>query len=249
VYAYLQQGADFEAAAQVKRLRETAHIEPTFKTAFHLSSTQARYALERQDWSEAAMLVPREPASIDWNRFPWAEAVAQFARGLGAAHLSNVNDAKAASARLGELEASTHNAGEKLFSRNIRILRLELNGWLAHVEGHADSGVTLMREAADLESSTPKHAVTPAPTLPAEELLGDLMMEQKRPAEALESYSGSLAHYPRRFNSLLGAARAARALGDSRQAGTYYQEFLDVAGGGTRREPLSEARSYLAQQR
>jgi tetratricopeptide (TPR) repeat protein len=248
VYAYLQQGADVKAAAQIERLRATPHIEPTFKTAFHLSSTQARYALERRDWSEAAMLVPREPTYIDWNRFPWAEAVTQFARGLGAAHLSNITEARAASARLGELEGSTHEAGEQLFSRNIRILHLELDGWLAHAEGHPDSAVTLMREAAELESSTPKHAVTPAPTLPALELLGDLMMEQKRPAEALEAYSGSVESYPRRFNSLLGAARAARALGDSRQARTYYQELVDVAGAGTRTEPLSEARSFLAQQ-
>ena len=39
VYAYLQEGADDRAATQLKRLRATARLEPTFKTAFHLSST------------------------------------------------------------------------------------------------------------------------------------------------------------------------------------------------------------------
>jgi hypothetical protein len=63
VYAYLQQGADDEAAAQLKRLLTTAKLEPTFKTAFHLASTQARYALERRAWNEAAALVPRAPRS------------------------------------------------------------------------------------------------------------------------------------------------------------------------------------------
>ena len=72
-----------------------------------------------------------------------------------------------------------------------------------------------MREAAELEASTPKHAVTPGPTLPAHELLGDLLMEQKQPAEALAAYKRSLELYPKRFNGLLGAARAARALGDT----------------------------------
>jgi tetratricopeptide (TPR) repeat protein len=47
VYGHLQIGADREAAAQLKRLQETARLEPTFKTAFHLASTQARYVLER----------------------------------------------------------------------------------------------------------------------------------------------------------------------------------------------------------
>jgi hypothetical protein len=47
VYAYLQQGADDEAERQLERLHATARLEPTFKTAFHSASTQARYALER----------------------------------------------------------------------------------------------------------------------------------------------------------------------------------------------------------
>jgi tetratricopeptide (TPR) repeat protein len=103
------------------------------------------------------------------------------------------------------------------------VLRLELNAWLAHVEGQRESSVALMREAADLEASTPKHAVTPGPTLAAYEQLGDLLMEQKQPAEALAGYKRSLELYPKRFNSLLGAARAARALGDPSVARTFYQ--------------------------
>src|SRR5262249_55591715 len=51
VYAYLQQGADAQASEQVRRLRETQRMEPTFKTAFHLASTQTRYALERRAWN------------------------------------------------------------------------------------------------------------------------------------------------------------------------------------------------------
>ena len=210
VYAYLQKGADDAAAAALKRLRATVRLEPTFKTAFHLASTQARDALERRAWNEAAQIVPREPATLDWDRFAWPEAVAQFARGLGAAHLGRVNEARAAGERLEALDAATGKAGEDLFARNIRVLRLELTAWLAHVERKGESSVALMREAAELEASTPKHAVTPGPTLPAYELLGDLLMEQKQPAEALAAYTRSLELHPKRFNGLLGAARAAR---------------------------------------
>jgi tetratricopeptide (TPR) repeat protein len=249
VYAYLQKGSDDEAAAQLKRLLATARLEPTFKTAFHLASTQARYTLERRAWDEAALLVPREPATLDWDRFTWPEAIARFAHGLGAAHLGEVNEARAAGERLGELEAATRKAGEDLFARNIRVLRLELNAWLAHEEGQRESGVALMREAAELEASTPKHAVTPGPTLPTQELLGDLLMEQKQHAEALASYKRSIELYPGRFNGLLGAARAAHALGDTSLARTFYQELLDDADGGTRQPALKEAQDYLAQRR
>ena len=249
VYAYLQEGADDKAAAQVKRLHTTARLEPTFKTAFHLASTQARYALERRAWNEAALLVPREPATLDWDRYSWAEATTQFARGLGAAHLGEADEARAAGERLGVLETATRKGGEELFARNIQVLRLELSAWLAHVQGQSESSVALMREAAELEASTPKQPVTPAPTLPAQELLGDLLMELDQPVEALASYKRSMELYPRRFNGLLGAARAAHALGDASLARTFYQELLEVADGGTREPALKEARSYVAQRR
>jgi tetratricopeptide (TPR) repeat protein len=249
VYAYLQNGSDDEAAAQLKRLRATARLEPTFKTAFHVASTQARYALERRAWNEAVLLVPREPATLDWDRFTWPEAIARFARGLGATHLGEANEARAAGARLGELEAATRKAGEDLFARNIRVLRLELSAWFAHVEGQRGSSVALMREAAELEASTPKHAVTPGPTLPADELLGDLLMEQENPAAALVAYQRATERYPRRFNILLGAARAARTLGDESLARSFYSELLEVADGGTRQPALKEAQSYAARRR
>jgi tetratricopeptide (TPR) repeat protein len=248
IYAYLQKGADDDAAEQLKRLRTMPHLEPTFKTAFHLASTQARYILERRAWNEAVMLVPREPASLDWDRFTWPEAIAQFARGLGAAHLGRVSDAKAADERLGRLEDATRKAGEALFTQNIRGLRLELGAWLTHVQGKREASVALMREAAELEASTPKHAVTPGSTLPAHELLGDLLLEQKQPAEALAAYKRSMELYPKRFNSLLGAARSARALGDVFLARALYQDLLECAGGGTRHAALDEAHNYIAQQ-
>ncbi len=246
VYGYLQQGQDDAAAAQGKRLRDTAYPEPSFKTAFHLASTPARSALERRAWEEAAKIVPREPASLDWDRFSWPEAISRFAQGLGAAHLGKVAEAKAAAARLVELEASTRKTGEELFARNIKILQLELQAWIAHVEQHSTEAVTLMREAVELENSTPKAPVTPGPTLPALELMGDLLMEQNQLSEALVSYRRSLKLYPNRFNSLLGAARAAHAFKDAGAARTYYQELLKVAEKGKREPALKEARDYLA---
>jgi uncharacterized protein HemY len=67
--------------------------------------------------------------------------------------------------------------------------------------------------------------------------------------EALASYKRSMELYPRRFNGLLGAARAAHALGDASLARAFYQELLEVADGGTREPALKEARSYVAQRR
>src|SRR5262245_13111911 len=229
VYAYLQKGEDRLALRQIKRLQGTKRLEPSFKTAFHLMSTQARYALERRAWTEASMIAPREPATLNWDRFTWAEGIARFARGLGATHLGRVNDAKVELEKLGELENRTRKAGEDLFARNLQMLRLELDAWINQTDGKREAAIALMRQAADLEESTPKPAVTPGPTLPAEELLGDLLIEQRRPREALAAFKRSLELYPRRLNSLLGAERAARGAGEYSQARVYYRELLKVA--------------------
>jgi tetratricopeptide (TPR) repeat protein len=244
VYGHLQQGADEKALEQLDRLRSTQHLEPTFKTAFHLASTQARYALERRKWNEAHALHPREPSSLNWDAFTWPEAVTWFARGLGAAREGQLDDARAAIRRLLTLEATANKAGEDLFTRNIRVLRLATSAWLAHAEKKDNSAVSLMKEAAQLEESTPKHAVTPAPTLPAYEMLGDLLSDLKRPSEALVAYEHSLTLYPERFNSLLGAARAAQSLGDEGTARKMYQRLVDVAPSSSRESVIEEARRY-----
>ncbi|MEO8306528.1 MAG: hypothetical protein ABI616_00635 [Pseudomonadota bacterium] len=246
IYAFLQQGSDVQASMQLQRLRNTANLEPTFKTAFHLASTQSRYALERHAWAEAAAIVPREPAALDWDRFAWPEAIAWFAHGIGALHTGKSDAAKRADERLAQLEATTRKSGEDLFARNIRVLHLELGAWVAQGQGQPTSSLALMREAAELERTTPKHAVTPGPTLPADEQLGDLLMQQQQTVQALAAYQRSMALYPNRFNSLLGAARAARVLGDKSAARGFYQKLLDVAGGGTRKAELAEARRYVA---
>jgi hypothetical protein len=246
VYAYLQKGADDSASAAIARLRGIPNVEPTFKLAFHLASTQARYALERRDWKEAAAIVPRTPASLAWDRFSWAEAISQFARGLGAVHLGKTAEARTARARLDTLERTMANAREELFARNIRMLRLELDAWLAQAGGKGADGAALLREAAMLEASTPKHAVTPGPTIPALELLGDLLLELKQPGPALEAYKGALARYPNLFNSVLGSARAARASGANAESRTYYQQLLRLADGGGRKDIQAEARAFVA---
>ena len=223
VYAMLQAGDDDGALEQTRRLQGTADLQPSTKTAFHLASIPSRYALERRDWEVAAALEPRPGVGLDWDLYPWPEAVTWFARAVGSAMLGEIQAAREAVARLEALREISAERGEEMFARQIRILRLGARAWLARAEGDADGAVALLREAAALEAATPKPPVTPAPTLPAIEQLGDLLLELDRPAEALEAYEESLRRTPGRFNSVRGAARAAeRAGGDAatRDGGT-----------------------------
>ena len=226
---------DAAALAQLQRLQAQPRMEPSFKTAFHLASTAARHALERRDWKAAAALPARTPDTLPWDKYPCAEGVTWFARGLGAARTGDGAGAGAASARLAALEAATEASGETLFAHNIRVLRLAVDGWRAQASGDGAHARDLLAQAATLEAATPKHPVTPAPTLPAEEQLGDLLLQQQRPVEALAAYERALKAYPERFNSLLGAARAAHAAGDRARARDMLEHLLAITRDGPRR--------------
>lgn len=248
VYGLLQIGDDSTAAEQIQRLRHTPDLQPSFKTAFHLSSIPARYALERHDWAMARDLEPRPGEDLEWARFPWPEAVTWFARGIGAARLGDIQAGRAALARLSVLQQASADLGEDLFARQTEILRLGVDAWVSLAAANHDRAIELMEEAVELEANTPKHPVTPAPTLPAAELLGDLLLELDRPAASLEAYRTSLEHTPGRLNSIVGAARAADRSGDTIVAVRYYRQAAAGIINGSPRAELVEARAYLERQ-
>jgi hypothetical protein len=82
-----------------------------------------------------------------------------------------------------------------------------------------------MTEAATREDATEKSAVTPGPLAPARELLGDMLMELGRPADALAEYRRTLAKEPGRYRALDGARRAASAAGHAADAAKYAREI------------------------
>ena len=102
------------------------------------------------------------------------------------------------------LEAKAASAGESLFERNIRVLRLELEGAIAQADEHPDEAVAKLQAAAQLERDTPKHAVTPGPTLPSEELLAQAYLADGQRAQAHGAYERALARYPNRRNAVRG---------------------------------------------
>ena len=246
VYAQLQRGDDDGAARLIDSLRQTPDLQPSFKTAFHLASTAVRHAVERHDWERASNLPARTPRELDWDAFPWPEALVWWARGLGAANLADrapvVEESLSQLTRLGQRASEM---GEALFATQIEILRLEVEGWRAFAQERPIDALRLLEEAATLEEQTPKHPVTPAPAIPARELLGDLHLALQNPGAAREAYTTSNAIAPGRLNTLAGLARASVALGDAEAARSYYQRLADQAADSSTRPAVVEARAYL----
>ena len=246
VYAYLQEGEDAEARAALEEALSRGPYQGTFISAFHLAAMPARYAVERRDWAAAAALSPLTPPDLPWGRYQWAESQTWFARGLGAVESDDFDAANRALSRMEELRDTAAAAGEGAFATYIDIDLRTLAAWQAMAKAEPDVALGLARSAVDLEATTEKHPVTPGSYLPPSEALGDLLLAQDAPAEALEAYERSLAMWPGRFHSLLGAARAARASGDGAKALEYYGALVEIAGRSERAE-LDEARVFLSQ--
>ena len=244
-YAYLQLGRDAEARGVAETVARVERLDvPNFAAAYALAAVPTRYAIERGKWSEAAKLELR-PAGFPWEKFRWAEAIVVFGRALGTARLGDLEAARAALDRLATIKSELDRKGDKYWSGQVEIQRLEAASWLARAEKKDEEAVRLASSAADLEGVTDKHAVTPGPILPARELLGDLLLDLQRPGPALKAYETSLAVAPNRFHGLAGATRAARAAGDQAQAQTYSAKLLALAAGADpdRTEILDARRS------
>jgi hypothetical protein len=243
-YAYLQTGQDVEAKDVLERIgRVEALDEPQFAAAYALAAVPARYALERRDWAAAAALEPH-PTSFPWARFPHAEALVQFAKAIGGARGGALPAARAALARLAAIQKELADRKDGYWAGQVEIQRLSAEAWIAQAEGRKAQAVASLRSAADQEDATEKHPVTPGSVLPAREMLGDLLLEQGQAKAAFTAFETSLQTAPGRFNSALGAARAARKNGGADTARYYYGRLVTLCAkaDGNRKE-VAEARA------
>jgi uncharacterized protein HemY len=103
-----------------------------------------------------------------------------------------------------------------------------------------------MRTAADIEDRNEKHIVTPARIAPARELLGEMLLEMERPAEALKEFEASRVREPERFRGYWGAAQAATRSGDRAKARRYFARLVELAGPSAARPEVAQARAFLA---
>ena len=246
-YAYLQTAQDGPAKAVIDELVSFRHQSAgaTLPMAYAVAAIPVRFALERRDWQAAASL--SEPAiGFPLERFPWAQAMVSFARGLGEARTGNITGTQTEIAQLQSLKDKLLTAKDIYWANQVEVQRLGAAGVLAHIQGDDKKAVELVRAAADLEATMDKHPATPSPVLPARELLADLLLELNQPAAALTEYQAVLRTDPNRFRSILGEARAAKQSGDTAAAHDAYQKLVALAKPAAPERPeLAEAKAYL----
>ncbi|HEX7232216.1 MAG TPA: hypothetical protein VF452_17625 [Candidatus Binatia bacterium] len=240
VYAYLQLARDGEAR---KVLAEARTINPNLPQAaapYALAAMPARYAVERGAWREATQLkaVP--------SKYPYTEAMTYFACALGASRSGDPAASQKDIEKITAIRDQLKEAKNEYWANEVEVMRLASLGWVALAQKKDNEALESMRRAADIEDKSEKNIVTPGRLLPARELLGDMLMELKRPAEALKEYEASQQREPNRYRGLYGAGEAAAQSGNSEKARQYFSGLIEMAGSGDIRAEIEKARRYLA---
>jgi len=241
-YAYLQLARDGDARKILEESRTlTGGINPARATAYYaLAAMPARYLVERGVWRDAATLTPSP------SNFPFTEAMTYFARALGAARIGNPAAAQAAIEKIAALCDRLTPATSDYWANEVEVMRLASAAWVALAQRKGDEALALMRQAADIEDRSEKNIVTPGRLLPARELLGDMLMELNRPAEAFKEYEASQQREPNRYRGLYGAGQAAAQSGSRDKARQYFSKLIEQAASGDPRPEMEKARRYLA---
>jgi hypothetical protein len=214
-YAYLQRGRVADAEQVLAGLRAMGALAAPgsdFKVGYAATAMPVRLAMERQKWGEALELQPI-PGSA-----PHVAAIVFWARAVAAARAGHPQAADGDIAKLADCEAQLKAAGNSYWAGQVEVLHKEARAWQAAAAGDAMASSRLLREAADQEDAVEKLPVTPGPVVPAREQLGEMLLEQGHPQQALREFQAALVDAPGRRGALSGGAKAADLAGDSQTA-------------------------------
>ena len=214
--------------------------------------TRARYIIETQEWNV-------QPVADD------ASTETIFANGMSAVHKGDTRGRRedAREARGQGRRASrggcrparmpiTGGARRRLRPRSAggvpdsakapRIMHHELAAMIALKAGQSDQAVALMKEAVQIEESMRPPNGAADPIKPSHELLGEVLLEVGKPAEAATAFDACLLRMPNRARSLMGAARAHAAAGHKDIAEARYKTLKSFWKGASIAAPTTEAR-------
>jgi tetratricopeptide (TPR) repeat protein len=235
LYAYLQSGQDAKAkavlhdsAAAIARFESMSDMGEHYMVGmfpYYRTKLPIFFDLEMRDWNAAAAIDAIAGAP------PETQTLTYWARTVAAGHLHQPRQARdnlvAYDALIEKIKQGRHAYFAD--STGARITRGEMLAWIAFAEGNSADAVKQMQESADLQDKVGQGEVD----IPAREMLADILLELKRPQDALVEYKRALILSPNRFNGLFNAGLAAEAAGDKVQAQAYYATLLKLTDSGS----------------
>jgi tetratricopeptide (TPR) repeat protein len=243
MYAYLQCGREAEAKKLLDEVRSLPRVKSMYgdnsdPKIYALISYSAAYVLELHEWVQAAEL-PLVPGAEFGD-----DTITYLARTIGAARQGDASLARENTALIDSIYGQV--VARKLpFAGWAKQEKQEAEAWADHAAGRNDEALRLLRGIADKQRTGVFGA---SGDLPAREMLADMLLEMKRPEQALAEYRAELKINPNRFDSLYGAGRAAQMAKRREDAAAYFQQLANVCAGSMSTRPeLGYARRFLSQ--
>jgi tetratricopeptide (TPR) repeat protein len=179
------------------------------------------------------MVVPNTPE----------DSLGYWAKAVGSAHLHQPEQVRKDVSAIEAIHQKWASTDRKDFAEATENDLKQARAWLLFAEGKYDDAVEALRTIADKEDSLGDEPQG----IPTREMIADMLLEAKRPSQALVEYQTDLKLNPNRFNGLYGAARAAEEAGKQAEANEYYVLLLKTcAGSSSTRPELSRAKELLA---
>jgi tetratricopeptide (TPR) repeat protein len=250
VYGYAQQGRYDEAKSILTQIEADAAKSGSVRTRSHLALARAAYVIETRRWSEAKAAVNAKGlgddaasadlfaigfAALKTGNRPGAQNALQAMAVIAAANETPLPDALHAAHGAQPVgtapvqpQTGLPSAGGGADKKVSAVMAQQLEAALLFTEGRREEALVLARQASVVEDGLSFEFGPPVPVKPAHELAAEMLMDLRRPKEAMEEYQAALKRAPKRAVSLLGLARAATAARDTATARKAYGELREV---------------------
>jgi len=227
-YGYLQQGRFADARRLVENCGEEMRNRSETATGADLldydntsagsfSAMRTRYLIDSGDWSGSVNGLKVKVAGV-----VVAEFSRDFADAYGAARYGKIDTAveavrlaKDSSERLVAAAIAAGIPAESPMRRVPMIERDQLNGLLLLRRGETGGGLAQLAKAAAAEKDIPMEFGPPSLDKPANELLGEVLLDHGRAQDARAAFEAAQVLAPGRGQSLLGLSACARVLKDT----------------------------------
>ena len=217
-YASLQLGEDQKARAVVEQITTLAQKE---KDPWLPVDARIYYDLETHNWQDAMRIQPPPSSAFEENFDAyWIESI-------GAARSGDSKQARTALDKYRHSETAwnkSHGWGDIL-----GVGLAEAEAWTLFSEGKHQEAVARLRSMAVFERDHPMYYADILPR-PTGEMLGDMLLQMNKPADALLAYQASLNLAPNRLDSLVGASNAADLSGEPSISEEYASRIRSEGG-------------------
>jgi hypothetical protein len=247
-YGFLQLGDYAGAQTRMNVFEEMAKTTKHPRAASALALQKARYIIETEEWKVQSIpdgasnetILANGMSAVKTGDLATAEKMeALLGAKAGAAPGESAGGAHADHA---PTPAPAAGGGGPDAGKSVRIMHRELKALIALAKKQNDEAVKLLQDAVAIEESMRPPNGAADPVKPSHELLGEVLLQVGKPADAAKAFDASLLRMPNRARSLMGSARAHAAAGQRETAA----ERFRVLNGFWKGKPIPATTSPTA---